>query len=526
MAVFVLSMPLSAFAATSKSSSNSSSRSVSKLEVTGWIPYWRTAQGTEDAADHIGQFTEVNPFAYSVRTDGTLVDTAKVSQDDWEDLFDEARDEDVRVIPTVMWSDTANIHNVLSNSSSRARHIEAVMDMVEDNDFDGVDIDYEGKRADTRNAYSAFIKELSAELAKEKKWLSCTVEARMPLSARFSGTPPANIEYANDLPTLNRYCDRVKVMTYDQQTADIELNREHAGTPYGPVADVAWVEKVVKYMDDDIDRKKMMIGIPTYGNIYQLTPNVSGNGFNYIKTEAFNPGYGWDMAEEFDLDPVRGESGELMLTFVPKDSPKALPSQRDLEKAAPRNTEPALKAAEGALALAKSKKRIAPFTYLVWSDAGAIGQKVDLAKDLGVAGVAIFKIDGGVDPDMWDELPARAPKAVTPPKKSIPEDIRPGSTVVIPAPVLPTPIVSNMPTPVAPGVPPSGRFTLDLEFDMSGSEVLMLQNKLKALGYLSATPNGNFGPATKAAVTAWQRANGLPGTGFFGPQSRAKMNAQ
>jgi hypothetical protein len=45
------------------------------------------------------------------------------------------------------------------------------------------------------------------------------------------------------------------------------------------------------------------------------------------------------------------------------------------------------------------------FRYLVWSDAQAIKDKVDLAKRLGVRGVAIFKIDGGEDPGLWNVLP-------------------------------------------------------------------------------------------------------------------------
>ena len=41
---------------------------------------------------------------------------------------------------------------------------------------------------------------------------------------------------------------------------------------------------------------------------------------------------------------------------------------------------------------------------MVWSDAQAIKSKIDLAKKLGVRGVAIFKIDGGEDPAMWEIL--------------------------------------------------------------------------------------------------------------------------
>jgi spore germination protein YaaH len=41
---------------------------------------------------------------------------------------------------------------------------------------------------------------------------------------------------------------------------------------------------------------------------------------------------------------------------------------------------------------------------VTWQDAQAIGDKVALAKRLGIRGVAIFKIDGGEDPKMWDYL--------------------------------------------------------------------------------------------------------------------------
>ena len=496
IASLVLGSPVPAFAATGK------------LEVSGWIPYWRTEGGAADARRYIEQFTEVNPFAYSVRTDGSLADTAKMDDSAWQRLIREARNKDVRVIPTVMWSDTQNIHTILSNPTSRARHIKAIVDTVNQNGYDGIDIDYEGKKAETRDSYSAFLRELSIELKKgnSPKWLQCTIEARMPLAARFSGTPPANIEYANDLPRINEYCDRVRIMTYDQQTADVQLNREYSRDLYAPVADVDWVEKVVNYMDDDIDRKKMVLGIPTYGYIYQVMPNTSGNGFSYIKLEAFNPRYGHDIAKEYGLTPERGVSGELTLTYVPKNSPSGLPTQSELARLAPRNTKSAYLASEGALELAKSRKQQAPFTYLTWSDAGAIGQKVALAERLGLAGVAVFKIDGGVDPDMWDEFANVAPKLTSAPKGNL------GTT--------PPPIATPTPSPVA----SSYRFTTDLEFGMESAAVRELQNRLAATGHLKATPNGHFGPATQAAVIAWQRANNLPGSGFFGPLSRAKMN--
>ena len=411
MLAFVLSSaaPLTANAASSSSKREKEKKEAStKLEVSGWIPYWRTEAGTKDAKAHLSQLTEVNPFGYTVKSDGTLNDAANIDAKVWKDLFAEAKKKKVRVVPTIMWSDTNAIHATLSDPAKRAAHVKAIVKVVKDKGFDGIDIDYEGKKAETRPYYSAFLKELAAEFRKDKanKWLMCTIEARMPLEARFVGTPPPNIEYANDLPEINKHCDRVRIMTYDQQTADVQLNAaaRAAKEPYAPVADVAWVEKVVNYLAKDIDKKKMVIGIATYGYIYQLMPHTDGSGYGYIKTEAFNPGYATDIAAKYGITPTRNRAGELSLTYVPKEQTALLPNQGFLAALAPKGTLSGNLAAAGALALAKTKRQQAPVQLLWWSDAKAIGDKVALAKKLKVAGVAVFKFDGGSDPAMWDYL--------------------------------------------------------------------------------------------------------------------------
>ena len=44
------------------------------------------------------------------------------------------------------------------------------------------------------------------------------------------------------------------------------------------------------------------------------------------------------------------------------------------------------------------------FRYIDWPDAQSLQSKIDLAKRLGVRGVAIFKLDGGEDPNIWATL--------------------------------------------------------------------------------------------------------------------------
>lgn len=65
----------------------------------------------------------------------------------------------------------------------------------------------------------------------------------------------------------------------------------------------------------------------------------------------------------------------------------------------------------------------------------------------------------------------------------------------------------------------------DLEMGDRGTEVVLLQSKLIAGGYLDlATPTDYFGPLTKRALVAYQVDNNLsPATGYFGAETRAHM---
>ena len=70
-------------------------------------------------------------------------------------------------------------------------------------------------------------------------------------------------------------------------------------------------------------------------------------------------------------------------------------------------------------------------------------------------------------------------------------------------------------------------FTTDLTVGSKGAQVTALQNWLISKGFtIAAGATGTFGPQTKAALAAYQAANGIsPAAGYFGPVTRAKVNA-
>lgn len=59
---------------------------------------------------------------------------------------------------------------------------------------------------------------------------------------------------------------------------------------------------------------------------------------------------------------------------------------------------------------------------------------------------------------------------------------------------------------------------------MAGGVVMAIQELLEALGYELGEVDGDFGPRTRAAVEAFQRANGLDVDGVVGPVTKAKLS--
>lgn len=357
-----------------------------------WLPFWTTTAGEQEVAVNLDDFNEISPFSYEiVGNNGTIQDDLNIGTGAWNGWFSAVRSDNVKIIPTVAWFDTDGIYNLLSNTATRRAEETSITQLAVSNNFDGIDIDFEAMSPATRPYFSLFIEGLAERLHPLGKELTCSVVPRTPPSSLYVN-PPANIVYPENYSVLNEYCDEVRLEAYDQEQDDIKLDASKGGngTLYGPVADPDWVTKVIQYAVQYINPKKIMLGIPTYGYEYEVS--WADGVTEYQRVRAWDFFGAMDRADSLGITPTRDNAGELSFTFASTtyiQDPSILISYVS-------STEPAV--------LADSTSTGMTTFFVSFPDATSELQKVALAKQYGLRGVMFFKVDGDIDPAIWNSL--------------------------------------------------------------------------------------------------------------------------
>ncbi|XP_045475619.1 probable chitinase 10 [Harmonia axyridis] len=181
------------------------------------------------------------------------------------------------------WNDSAGdkYSKLVNNPSARRRFISHVVDFIEENNFDGLDLDWEYPKcwqvdcnkgpASDKQGFSDFVRELHAAF-QPKGWL---------LSAAVSPNKRV-IDEGYDVPTLSRYLDWIAVMCYDYHgqwdkiTGHVAPMYEH---PEDSEATLNSNFTINYWIEKGADRKKLVMGMPMYGQSFSLADN-SNNGLN------------------------------------------------------------------------------------------------------------------------------------------------------------------------------------------------------------------------------------------------------
>ena len=202
---------------------------------------------------------EVMPFWYSLKSPTVIRDDYVSGNPSWPiaDTVCLMRRAGLQVIPTMTdGTDKLVLSGYLSNPTTRTTIVKTIVDLVMKNNFDGIDLDYEGFAfVDGNNTWTktaplwvALVKELSVALHAKNKLLSVSTPYLYDPQEKQKGY------FVYAWADIASSIDRLRIMTYDYSVA----------RP-GPMGPLAWTEKTIKYAISVMSPAKVYVGLPGYG---------------------------------------------------------------------------------------------------------------------------------------------------------------------------------------------------------------------------------------------------------------------
>jgi spore germination protein YaaH len=232
--------------------------------LSGWIPYYSIKTSLPAAINNADLIKEVMPFWYTLKFNGKTQSTVVT------DLYSPAnpsvpmaqtvgalRNAGLALIPTITDGTEKDVlAGLLAKPAARTQIVQAITNMVISNNFDGVDLDFEGFAfvdsnktwPKTAPLWTALVKELSLALHAQKKILSVST----PYVLDPKGAQKGYYVYA--WAAIAPYIDRLRIMTYDYSVAKV-----------GPIGPISWTERTVQYAVTVMPASKVYVGIPGYG---------------------------------------------------------------------------------------------------------------------------------------------------------------------------------------------------------------------------------------------------------------------
>jgi len=210
---------------------------------------------------------EVMPFWFSIKSPTVIRNDYVTGNPSWPmaDTVCLIRRAGLQVIPTMTdGTGKLELSNYLASATTRSTIVKTIVDLVLTNNFDGIDLDYEGFAfVDGNNTWTktaprwvALVKELSVALHAHNKLLSISTPYVYDPKEKQKGY------FVYAWADVASSIDRLRIMTYDYSVAKP-----------GPIGPLSWTEKTVKYAVSIMSPSKVYIGLPGYGRDWITSVN-------------------------------------------------------------------------------------------------------------------------------------------------------------------------------------------------------------------------------------------------------------
>lgn len=227
--------------------------------LTGWIPYYSMKTALPSAVANGDLIREVMPFWYTLKSETKITDLYTPSNPSvpMATPLTTMRDAGFAIIPTITdGTDKLVLAKLLSVPATRTQVVKTISNLVVTNNFDGIDLDFEGfafsdgtaSWPTTRVNWVAFIQELSTSLHGIGKLLSVTTPVLFDPATGKKGY------YVYDWASISLMIDRLRIMTYDYST-----------TSPGPIGPITWAEQSISYAVSVVPASKVYLGVAGYG---------------------------------------------------------------------------------------------------------------------------------------------------------------------------------------------------------------------------------------------------------------------
>ncbi|MEA2448968.1 MAG: hypothetical protein QOG63_900 [Thermoleophilaceae bacterium] len=203
-----------------------------------------TGRSFADFRDHYRQIGVVYPTYYDCSADGT------VSGRDDPQITSWAQARAVKVLPRVNCQREALVAQIMNDPALREQWLAAMVDLVDQHGYDGLNLDFEKGRAADRDGYTSFIGELASRLHARGKLLSVAV------SAKTADVPNHPRSTFFDYAALAQRADWVFVMAWGIHW--------QTSTP-GALDDIRWLQNVVSYVGGLPNSSRFVLGTALYG---------------------------------------------------------------------------------------------------------------------------------------------------------------------------------------------------------------------------------------------------------------------
>lgn len=305
-----------------------------------WDYYSEYAKAPDRTGETMDGVNVVSPSFFSLErgSNGEIYDNAK---DDGVEYIEWAHNNNYQV--WAMFSNNSlkdTTSQILNDYEKREAMIENLMDLVEEYNLDGVNVDFENMNESDKDVYSRFLIELAPRLKKIGKTLSVDVTAP-------DGSETWSLCF--DRNTIANVADYIVFMAYDQYGT----SSNKAGTTAG----YNWVEANIKKFlgQEDVDPEKIILGIPLYMRLWEEEDDGTA------KPEVVN------MNDMFDVLPenqVATWDEELKQYYVEYEE-------------------------DGK-------------TFKMWvENEKSVGEKINLANQYNLAGIAFWEKDRETNDEFW-----------------------------------------------------------------------------------------------------------------------------